>query len=56
VLEDSVNGVQAGWSAGATVVAVEAMVRHEPRPRVAVRQSLVGLDVAALRALVTPTH
>jgi HAD superfamily hydrolase (TIGR01509 family) len=52
VLEDSVNGVQAGWAAGATVVAVEGMVRHEPRPRVVVRQSLVGLDVAALRALV----
>ncbi|MCU0284327.1 MAG: HAD family phosphatase [Candidatus Nanopelagicales bacterium] len=52
VLEDSVNGVQAGWSAGATVVAVEGLVRHEPRPRVVVRQSLDGLDVAALRELV----
>jgi HAD superfamily hydrolase (TIGR01509 family) len=52
VLEDSINGVQSGWAAGATVVAVEAMVRHEPRERVIVRQSLVGLDLADLRALV----
>ena len=52
VLEDSVNGVQAGWSAGATVVAVEAMVRHTPRERVVVRPSLVGLGLADLRALV----
>jgi beta-phosphoglucomutase-like phosphatase (HAD superfamily) len=52
VLEDSANGVQAGWAAGATVVAVEGMIRHEPRPRVVVRQSLAGLDVAALCAMV----
>lgn len=55
VLEDSINGVQAGWSSGAAaVVAIEGMVCHEPRPRVVVRKSLVGLDVAALRAFVTP--
>lgn len=52
VLEDSPNGVQAGWSAGATVVAVEAMVRHEPRDRVVVRPSLAGLRLADLRRLV----
>ena len=51
VLEDSINGVQAGWSAGATVVAIDGMVRHEPRPRVVVRESLVGLTVAELTAL-----
>ncbi len=52
VLEDSPNGVQAGWSAGATVVAVEVMVRHEPRERVVVRPGLAGLRLADLRALV----
>jgi HAD superfamily hydrolase (TIGR01509 family) len=52
VLEDSINGVRAGWSAGATVVAVEVMVRHEPRERVVVRPSLAGLRLADLRALV----
>jgi len=51
VLEDSPNGVQAGWAAGATVVAVEAMVRHHPRDRVVVRPSLAGLRLADLRAL-----
>jgi HAD superfamily hydrolase (TIGR01509 family) len=51
VLEDSPNGVQAGWSAGATVVAVEAMVPHEPRDRVVVRPSLAGLRLADLRAM-----
>jgi beta-phosphoglucomutase-like phosphatase (HAD superfamily) len=52
VLEDSRNGVLAGWSAGATVVAVEGVVRHTPRPRVFVRPSLLGLDLAALQLLV----
>jgi len=52
VLEDSPNGVLAGWSAGATVVAVEVMVRHEPRDRVVVRPALAGLRLADLRALV----
>ena len=52
VLEDSPNGVQAGWAAGATVVAVEAMVRHEPRERVVVRPSLAGLRLADLQRLV----
>jgi HAD superfamily hydrolase (TIGR01509 family) len=52
VLEDSPNGVQAGWAAGATVVAVEAMVRHEPRERVVVRPSLAGLRLADLHRLV----
>lgn len=52
VLEDSPNGVQAGWSAGATVIAVEAMVHHEPRERVFVRPSLAGVRLAELRELV----
>jgi len=52
VLEDSRNGVLAGWSAGATVVAVEGMVQHTPRPRVHVRPSLRGIDLATLRGLV----
>ena len=52
VLEDSLNGVQAGWSAGAQVVAVEGLVRHEPKERVVVRSDLVGLRLADLRALV----
>jgi HAD superfamily hydrolase (TIGR01509 family) len=52
VLEDSPNGVQAGWAAGATVVAVEAMVRHAPRERVVVRPNLAGLGLADLRRLV----
>jgi HAD superfamily hydrolase (TIGR01509 family) len=53
VLEDSRNGVQSGWSAGATVVALAHMVDHDPRERVHVRDSLVGLDALALMALVT---
>ena len=44
---------QAGWAAGATVVAVEAMVRHQPRERVVVRPSLAGLRLADLHRLVT---
>lgn len=52
VLEDSRNGVQAGWSAGATVVALAHMVDHEPRERVHIRKTLVGLDAQALMSLV----
>lgn len=52
VLEDSPNGVQAGWASGATVVAVQHVVPIGPRPRVHVRHTLVGLDVPALEALV----
>ena len=52
VLEDSVNGVQSGWAAGARVVAVEGMVDHQPRDRVHVRASLAGLTLDDLRALV----
>ena len=54
VLEDSANGVRAGWSAGATVVAVPHVVPIEPGERIVVRTSLVGLDVAELAALVGP--
>lgn len=52
VLEDSANGAQAGWAAGATVVAVPHSVPIEPAERLTVRSSLVGLGVADLRALV----
>ncbi len=52
VLEDSANGVRAGWSAGATVLAVPHVVPIEPGERVVVRDSLVGLTLADLRALV----
>lgn len=52
VLEDSRNGVLSGWSAGATVVAVEGLVQHTRRPRVHVRPSLRGIDLAVLRRLV----
>lgn len=51
VLEDSANGVRAGWAAGAHVVAVPGMVKVEPRDRVIVRDTLVGLDVRALEDL-----
>jgi beta-phosphoglucomutase-like phosphatase (HAD superfamily) len=53
VLEDSANGVRAGWAAGAHVVAVPHMVPVEPRDRVTVRDTLVGLDVPALEDLLT---
>lgn len=52
VLEDSANGVAAGVASGAVVVALTHMVDHQPAPRVLVRDSLVGLDADALRALV----
>lgn len=52
VLEDSANGVRAGQASGATVVAVPHAVPIEPAHRLHVRTSLVGLDVAGLRALV----
>lgn len=51
VLEDSPNGVQAGWASGATVVAVPHVVRIPPRERVHVLDTLVGLDVPGLEAL-----
>ena len=46
VLEDSLNGVRAAWSAGATVVAVPHAVPVEAGERIVVRESLVGLDMA----------
>jgi beta-phosphoglucomutase-like phosphatase (HAD superfamily) len=52
VLEDSLNGVRAAWSAGATVVAVPHAVPVEAGHRIVVRESLVGLDTAGLAALV----
>ena len=52
VLEDSANGTRAGWAAGATVVAVPHSVAIEPRERVIVRPSLVGLSVGQLRTLI----
>ena len=52
VLEDSANGVRAGHAAGAVVLAVPHAIPIEPAPRVHVRPSLVGLDLAQLRALV----
>jgi HAD superfamily hydrolase (TIGR01509 family) len=52
VLEDSLNGVRAAWSAGATVVAVPHAVPVEAGERIVVRKSLVGLDMAGLASLV----
>lgn len=52
VLEDSLNGVRAAWSAGATVVAVPHAVPVEAGERIVVRESLVGLDMAGLTSLV----
>jgi HAD superfamily hydrolase (TIGR01509 family) len=52
VLEDSLNGVRAAWSAGATVVAVPHAVPVRAGERIVVRESLVGLDVAALGSLI----
>ncbi len=52
VLEDSANGVRAGVASGAMVVAVPHAVPIEPGPRVMVRDSLVGLTVADLHALI----
>lgn len=51
VLEDSANGVAAGLASGATVVGISHMVDHVPAERLHVRSSLVGLDAAALAAL-----
>lgn len=52
VLEDSVNGVQAALAAGAMVVAVPHAVPIRPSQRVVVRDSLFGLSLGDLRALV----
>ncbi len=52
VLEDSANGVRAGWSAGAHVIAVPHAVPIEAGERIQVRDSLVGLGLADLKALV----
>jgi HAD superfamily hydrolase (TIGR01509 family) len=51
VLEDSANGVQAGWAAGAHVVAVPQEVPVAERERVTVRDTLLGLDVGVLEQL-----
>jgi HAD superfamily hydrolase (TIGR01509 family) len=54
VLEDSVAGVLSGEGAGCAVVAVPSVpgVTVLPGPRTLVRDTLEGLDVATLRALV----
>jgi HAD superfamily hydrolase (TIGR01509 family) len=51
ILEDSLNGVRAGEAAGGMVVAVPRVVPIDPGGRVVVRESLVGLDLATLAAL-----
>jgi HAD superfamily hydrolase (TIGR01509 family) len=51
VLEDSPNGVRSGHDAGAVVVAVPRAAPVQPGGRVVVRESLVGLDVAALERI-----
>jgi HAD superfamily hydrolase (TIGR01509 family) len=51
VLEDSLNGVRAAWAAGATVVAVPHAVPVEAGDRIVVRETLVGLDLPGLAAL-----
>lgn len=51
VLEDSANGVEAAHAAGAIVLAIPHAVPVHPRERVIVRDSLVGLDMAALTAM-----
>ena len=56
VLEDSVAGVLSGEAAGCGVLAVPSVpgVQVLPGPRTVVRDSLVGVDVDVLRALVRP--
>jgi beta-phosphoglucomutase-like phosphatase (HAD superfamily) len=51
VLEDSANGVRAAEQAGAHVLAVPHAVPITPNGRVHVADSLVGIDLAALRRL-----
>jgi HAD superfamily hydrolase (TIGR01509 family) len=53
VLEDSPSGVRSGRAAGATVVAVPHAVPIDPGPGIHLRDSLVELTLADLRALVT---
>jgi HAD superfamily hydrolase (TIGR01509 family) len=57
VLEDSTAGVLAGEAAGCAVVAVPSVpgVSVLPGPRVLVRESLRGLALADLEALVSPS-
>lgn len=52
VLEDSVNGVRAGWSSGATVIAVPHVVTVPDLDRVVVIDTLEGLDLERIEALV----
>lgn len=51
VLEDSASGVAAAHAAGAQVVALAHMVDHVAGDRIVVRQTLEGLTVPDLRAL-----
>ena len=51
VVEDSQVGVTAGLAAGATVLGVPSLQPLEPRAGLALRDSLAGLGVAGLRAL-----
>ncbi|MGB8021879.1 MAG: HAD family phosphatase [Candidatus Nanopelagicales bacterium] len=53
VMEDSANGVRAAVAAGATVVAIPHVVPIQPSQRVIVRDSLLGLKLEDLRALVS---
>lgn len=53
VMEDSANGVRAAVAAGAIVVAVPHAVPIRPSQRVIVRDSLLGLKLEDLRALVS---
>ncbi len=52
VLEDSRNGARAGVAAGAAVLAIPHAQPMEPAGRLHVRPSLLGVEVADLRALV----
>jgi HAD superfamily hydrolase (TIGR01509 family) len=50
-LEDSATGVASAEAAGCRVVAVPSLAPIEPRPGRAVARSLLGIDLAWLRAL-----
>ncbi|WP_035306586.1 HAD family hydrolase [Actinokineospora inagensis] len=52
-VEDSLTGTAAAVAAGCTVLVVPCEVDVEPGPRRVLRDSLVGLDEALLRDLVT---
>lgn len=52
VLEDSVNGVRAGWASGASVIAVPHVVTVPDLDRVVVIDTLEGLDLDRIESLV----